>query len=52
MAFGYQHYPEHQIKISAQVNLIDFYTSLGFTTQGAEYDDGGVMHIDMLKETG
>ncbi|ALS97736.1 GNAT family N-acetyltransferase [Lacimicrobium alkaliphilum] len=41
---------EHcQLRLSAQVHLQHFYQNLGFQSQGSEYDDGGIMHIDMQR---
>jgi ElaA protein len=37
------------IKISAQAHLEKFYTSLGFVTCSAVYDDDGIPHVDMLR---
>lgn len=37
------------LRLSAQVQLQNFYRSLGFQPQGCEYDDGGIMHIDMQR---
>lgn len=41
---------EHRLlRLSAQVHLQSFYRNLGFQPQGSEYDDGGIMHIDMQR---
>ncbi|WJG08259.1 GNAT family N-acetyltransferase [Aliiglaciecola sp. LCG003] len=36
-----------QIQLSAQVDVISFYQSLGFEAFGEVYDDGGIDHRDM-----
>lgn len=41
-------YPGKPIKISAQLALEDYYADFGFISKGEPYDDGGVLHIDML----
>ena len=41
-------YPELNIRISAQIYLIDFYSDFGFQEVGEPYDDEGVEHIDMV----
>lgn len=38
------------IKISAQVYLLRFYTSLGFQKKGEEYLEDGIPHIAMILE--
>lgn len=37
------------IKIGAQLYLLNFYNSFGFEADGEEYDEDGIMHIDMVK---
>ncbi|GGD67046.1 GNAT family N-acetyltransferase [Lacimicrobium alkaliphilum] len=37
------------LRLSAQVHLQNFYRQWKFVPQGAEYDDGGIMHIDMQR---
>ncbi|RCU48894.1 MULTISPECIES: GNAT family N-acetyltransferase [Corallincola] len=41
-------YPGVAIKISAQQALVPYYQQFGFEEKGEPYDDGGVMHLDML----
>lgn len=41
-------YPQLNIRISAQIYLIDFYSDFGFQEVGEPYDDEGVEHIDMV----
>ena len=36
------------IRISAQLHLLDFYRHFGFETDGAQYLDAGVPHIQMV----
>jgi ElaA protein len=38
------------IRISAQAYLEKFYTSHGFKTVGAPYDEDGIPHLEMLRE--
>lgn len=45
-----QEYPDHNIKISAQLYLQKFYESYGFKVTGGVYDDGGIEHIDMIRD--
>ena len=42
------HFPETRIVLSSQLDACSFYRSLGFTTQGESYDDGGIEHIGMF----
>lgn len=42
-------FPDNDIKISAQVYLQQFYTSLGFHASGEPYDEDCLPHIDMIK---
>ena len=42
-------YPGHRIRIGAQQYLEQFYSSFGFETVSAPYDEDGIMHIDMLR---
>ena len=45
-------FPDHSIKISAQVYLRKFYNSLGFVAQGEPYLEDDIPHIAMvLKHT-
>lgn len=41
---------ETVIEISAQEHLESYYESFGFRRSSAAYDDGGIMHIDMIRE--
>ncbi|MEC5398908.1 GNAT family N-acetyltransferase [Uliginosibacterium sp. H1] len=45
-------YPATPIFLSAQIHLEDFYSSLGFRRSGADYEDAGIMHCDMLLPAG
>lgn len=42
------HFPEANILLSSQLEVSQFYSSLGFATQGEPYDDGGILHIQMV----
>ncbi len=44
-------FPEATIELSAQTYLIKFYQDLGFDTQGEGYQEDGIPHIRMVKET-
>ena len=48
--FLFAEYPDHNIKIGAQVYLKDFYASLGFKIQGKEYVVDRIVHIHMIKK--
>lgn len=41
-------WPGIPIKISAQAYLLDFYTSLGFTSVGKSYLEDGIPHVAMV----
>ena len=41
-------YPDQKIRISAQVYLVDFYSSLGFQEVGPEYLEDDIPHQDMI----
>ena len=41
-------WPNHQIKISAQVYIVKFYESLGFEVVGEEYLEDDIPHIAMV----
>lgn len=49
VAFCRAEFGEHDIRIGAQVYLQKFYNSLGFTEDGEEYDEDGILHIEMVK---
>ncbi len=42
-------YPGQAIEIGAQVYLRAFYESYGFRQVGQEYDEDGILHIDMVR---
>jgi ElaA protein len=42
-------YPDCTVTLSAQIYLVPFYKSLGFTATSAPYDDYGVPHIEMRR---
>ena len=39
-----------KIVINAQIHLISFYSKLGFSEVGKEYEEAGIMHVSMEKE--
>jgi ElaA protein len=41
-------WPQHEIKISAQTYLLNFYQGLGFTSVGDAYLEDGISHQDMI----
>lgn len=43
------HYPEHDISISGQQHLEDFYGNMGFKVASTPYLEDGIWHVDMLK---
>lgn len=42
-------YGEAKMKLSAQVDAMAFYEKWGFKSDGEEFDDGGIPHINMLR---
>lgn len=44
-----QRFPGQGIRISAQSYLLDFYRGLGFAVVGAEYQEDGIPHYEMLR---
>jgi ElaA protein len=44
----HSNFPGSRIVLSSQLEVCTFYRSLGFTTQGESYDDGGIAHISMF----
>ncbi|MCG8275983.1 GNAT family N-acetyltransferase [Stenotrophomonas sp. NLF4-10] len=49
--FTEQKFPNRGIKIGAQVHLQKFYGSFGFQPVGEPYDDDGIPHLDMVRES-
>ena len=43
-----QQWPDSGIRINAQCYLQKFYINLGFVADGDEYDEDGIMHVQML----
>ena len=41
--------PGKPVKLAAQRYLEKFYSSFGFTTASAPYEEDGIMHVDMLR---
>jgi len=46
--YNMEHWPGCAIRINAQAYLRDFYAGLGFVASGKEYDEGGIMHQQMV----
>ncbi|MDT8998592.1 GNAT family N-acetyltransferase [Paucibacter sp. APW11] len=44
-------WPGQAVALSAQAHLQDFYASLGFVPCSAVYDEDGIAHIDMRRES-
>jgi len=45
-----EQWPDHAIKISAQVYIMKFYNSLGFKEVGEEYLEDDLPHIAMIRD--
>jgi len=41
--------PVEQVRLSAQLDAMQLYGKWGFIAQGEPYDDGGILHKDMVK---
>jgi ElaA protein len=44
--------PGEKIKLAAQRRLEEFYADFGFTTVSAPYEEDGIIHIDMVRQSG
>lgn len=44
-------YPNSPLRISAQQHLEKFYSDFGFESVSEPYDEDGISHIEMLRET-
>jgi ElaA protein len=42
--------PGQPIRLAAQRYLEEFYSSFGFRTASAPYEEDGIMHVDMLRQ--
>jgi ElaA protein len=42
-----QQWPHSDLRINAQSYLRHFYTGLGFAAEGEEYDEEGILHVQM-----
>jgi ElaA protein len=55
MAEALQHcerlFPGLRQKLSSQLSAQGFYQSLGFRQTSTPYDDGGILHVDMVRES-
>lgn len=45
---AYDHFDADAIRIEAQTYAIGFYEHLGFKVVSDEFDDAGIMHVEML----
>ena len=41
---------DYRILLSSQHTMVAFYQRYGFVAQGDAYDDGGILHVDMVKQ--
>jgi ElaA protein len=41
--------PRQPVKLAAQRYLEDFYSSFGFRTVSAPYEEDGIIHVDMIR---
>lgn len=48
LARAYERYPDHAVRIGAQLYLEKFYRSLGFEPVSEPYVEDGIPHIEML----
>ena len=44
-------WPGEAVEIQAQAYLLDFYASLGFVATSEPYDEDGIAHIDMRRDS-
>ena len=44
-----ERYPQHPVRLYAQLRLVRFYERFGFAAVGAPFDDYGVPHVEMRK---
>lgn len=51
LAFCRSAFPGQALQLSAQSHLQQFYGAFGFVTVSAEYDEDGIAHVDMRRET-
>jgi ElaA protein len=49
LLFCRERYPAQEIVLAAQLDLVPFYTSFGFTVISEPYEDFGVMHVEMAR---
>lgn len=50
ISYSCQNFPTHDIVISAQCYISEFYESLGFMQTGTPYDEDGLPHIKMIRK--
>jgi ElaA protein len=48
IAWAQEYFGRMPIRISAQLHLVDFYQQFGFETDGSQYLDAGLPHIQMV----
>jgi ElaA protein len=48
LLFCRRHFPAQPIVLGAQLHLVSFYESFGFTVMSEPYDDFGVLHVEMM----
>ena len=48
LLFCRERFPAQPIALGAQLHLVRFYESFGFTAVSDTYDDFGVPHVDMI----
>jgi ElaA protein len=44
--------PGAPVRIGAQLYLVRFYEGFGFRREGDEYDEDGIMHVEMVRDGG
>jgi ElaA protein len=44
-------WPGKPVRIGAQMYLKAFYESFGFTQSSEPYDEDGILHIEMIRES-
>ncbi|AWB67126.1 GNAT family N-acetyltransferase [Saccharobesus litoralis] len=49
LKYAAEQWPNQSLALSAQLGLQNYYSKYGFVVVSTPYDDGGVMHIDMVK---
>jgi len=52
LRFMAEFWPHTDVHLGAQIHLRDWYARFGFQPVGEPYDDGGILHIDMVRPAG